>query len=114
MTLVSVCIATYNHQDYIEKCILSVLEQETNFQFEIIVGDDASTDKTQKLIKEVLSSTNIERQLIFREINLGCPYNGLETFLRAKSKYIAILDGDDYWTDPINFKTSRLPRITQR
>jgi glycosyltransferase involved in cell wall biosynthesis len=100
VTLVSVCIATYNHQDYIKRCILSVLEQETNFKFEIIVADDASTDETQKLVKEVLSSSNIDQQLILRKINLGCPYNGLETFFKAKSKYIAVLDGDDYWTDP--------------
>ncbi len=100
MTLVSVCIASYNHQNYIEKSLHSVLNQKTDFKFEIIVGDDASTDETQKLVKEVFSSTNIERQLILREINLGCPYNGLETFFKAKSKYIAVLDGDDYWTDP--------------
>ena len=100
MTLVSVCVASYNHQNYIETCLHSVLNQKTNFKFQIIIADDASTDNTQKLIKRVFSNTCIDHQLILRENNLGCPYNGLETFQKAKSKYIAILDGDDYWTDP--------------
>ena len=97
--LVSVCIASFNQEEFISDCLTSVLTQKTNFEFEIIIGDDASTDNTQHIIRRTCKNKKICK-LVLREKNLGCPFNGLDIWGKSNSKYIAIIDGDDYWTDP--------------
>lgn len=104
MFLVSVCIASFNQEDFITECLTSVLTQKTNFEYEIIIGDDASTDKTQNIIRKVCEGKK-NCKLILREKNLGCPYNGLDVMQRANAKYIALIDGDDYWTDANKLQT---------
>ena len=99
-TLVTVCIATYNHGEYISKCLKSVLNQKTSFKYKILLGDDSSTDNTQEIIHNFAVQYPGKITAIFRKENLGCPYNGLDLWQKVKSKYIAILDGDDFWTDP--------------
>ena len=99
MTLVSVCIASFNQEEFISDCLVSVLTQKTNFEFEIIIGDDASTDKSQHIIRRTCKNKK-NCKFVLREKNLGCPFNGLDILAKANSKYIAIIDGDDYWTDP--------------
>jgi glycosyltransferase involved in cell wall biosynthesis len=102
--LVSVNIATYNHKLYISQCIDGVLMQKTNFPFEIIVHDDASTDFTQIILKEYESRhpnlfNNIyqtENQHSKKDVSIWADF----MFPKAKGKYIALCDGDDYWTDP--------------
>ena len=100
---VSICCATYNHVDYIAKALDSFLMQETNFLFEIIVHDDASTDGTtnivklyQKLypeiIKPIIQIENKYSQGIGIHLNYIWP--------NAKGKFIAQCEGDDYWIDP--------------
>jgi len=102
--LVSICIATFNQEDFIENCLNSVLSQKTNFQIEIIVGDDASTDKTQEIIQEFVKKNSGLFKPILRKRNLGCPFNGMDLYHKSRGKYIALLDGDDYWTDPHKLK----------
>lgn len=90
---VSVIIVSYNQEKYIEKAIQSVLMQKTNFQFEILLGDDCSTDSTPELVKKYES----QLKAYFRKENVGGTQNHYDLLLKAKGKYITILEGDDYW-----------------
>ncbi len=95
--LVSVLVITYNHENYIEKCLGSILDQEGDFQLEILVGNDKSPDNT----KMVLEAYEKDKKIIIlnREKNMGATKNLYDLIKRAKGKYIAILEGDDFWTD---------------
>ena len=101
MIKVSVCIVTYNQANFIGRAIESALNQKTNFEFEILVGDDCSTDGTQDIIKQYAQQYPNRVIPVLQSKNLG--QNGLfntnETYARARGKYIAAFDGDDYWTD---------------
>jgi glycosyltransferase involved in cell wall biosynthesis len=106
--LVSVTIITYNHEKYIESAIQGALAQKTNFPIEIIIYDDASTDNSQEIIKEYsLKYPNIIVPLL-QESNLWLKkgINGTTTIVwpQAKGKYIALCEGDDYWTDPLKLQ----------
>jgi glycosyltransferase involved in cell wall biosynthesis len=99
--LVSVWMVTYNHEKFIRQAIESVLMQVTDFQIEIIIGEDCSTDGTRKIIEELeLQYPDIIKP-IYHEKNVGAQRNAYEFCLpELKGKYIACLEGDDYWTDP--------------
>lgn len=99
--LVSICCITYNHELYIKKCIEGFLMQETDFAFEIIIHDDASTDNTATIIKEYQAKHPHLFNCIFQNENQFEKQNSLFkiVFPMAKGKYIAMCDGDDYWTD---------------
>jgi glycosyltransferase involved in cell wall biosynthesis len=97
--LVSVIMLSYNHERYIREALDSVLCQKTNFPFEIIIGDDASTDKTPEIIAEYAAlHTNIIP--ILRKENIGATKNLTDLFKRCKSKYYAYLESDDSWCNP--------------
>lgn len=93
--LVSVCIPAYNHEKTIKQSINSVLEQDVNFKYEIIIGDDCSTDNTAKILKENYKTPEI--RLILRKKNLGGTKNFADIIQKAKGKYLILLEGDDYW-----------------
>ncbi|EIU7613852.1 glycosyltransferase [Vibrio vulnificus] len=93
---VSVCIITYNHERYIERCLLSILNQEVNFEFEIIVGEDCSTDSTREIISRMLSEYPDVIKPMFKEKNLGGYKNYISVHEEARGKYICHIDGDDY------------------
>jgi len=106
--LLSVCIFAYNHGQFIREAIESVLCQITNFDFEILIGEDGSTDGTQEIVAEYFKKYPEKINVFFQDqtkkiyIN-GNPtgrYNFISTLTACKGKYIALLDGDDYWTDP--------------
>lgn len=93
---VSVCVVTYNQEKYIAQCLQSLVDQETNFKFEIIVGEDCSTDSTREIIEEfVVKYPSIVRPL-FRDMNLGGGENYTQTHAAAMGQYIVHMDGDDY------------------
>lgn len=97
----SVVFITYNHEPYLRESLEGVFMQETDFDFEVVVGEDCSTDGTRDIIREFDKKYPGRMQLIFREKNLGCPTrNVYETAMAAKGEYLAFLEGDDYWTDP--------------
>ncbi len=101
---VSVCMITYNQQRYIAQAINSVLEQQTTFPIEIIVGEDCSTDDT-RLIVEQLAAANPEAiQLRLAEQNQGGKLNFVGTLGQARGEYVVILEGDDYFTDPLKLQ----------
>lgn len=96
---ISVIIITYNHEKYIHQAIESVLKQKVNFDYEIIIGDDASTDNTQEIIKGFQERFPDIFKAILRKENLGTTRNVYDLKLMAKGEYIAFLEGDDFWVD---------------
>lgn len=101
MPILSVCIVAYMHERYIANAIESVLNQETQYEYEIIIGDDASTDKTETIILEYAKKYPNRFKLLFLKDNAyGTPDNLSAQLKRmAQGKYILTLEGDDYWTD---------------
>jgi glycosyltransferase involved in cell wall biosynthesis len=98
--LVSVCMITYNHEKFISEAIEGVLMQKTNFLIELIIGEDCSTDNTCKICLEYKEKYPDIIQLQLPETNRGMMRNFIETMQAAQGKYIALCEGDDYWTDP--------------
>lgn len=92
----SVCVITYNHEKYIRECLQSIIDQQTNFDFEIIIGDDCSTDATREIVQEFLDRYPHKIRVLFQEVNTGGSRNNLEVHAAAKGEYVAHLDGDDY------------------
>ena len=100
---VSIKCVVYNHEPYLKQCLDGFVMQKTNFRFEAIVHDDASTDKSADIIREyaelypdiiipVLEEENLyskDKVLLRRKMNNLC-----------KGKYVALCEGDDFWTDP--------------
>lgn len=94
---VSVCIITYNQKEYIGKCLQSVLDQRTDFEFEIIVGDDCSTDGTRDIVREFEAAYPGIIKPIYQDRNIGGgTYNFLAVHRAATGDYVAHVDGDDY------------------
>ncbi|WP_028523867.1 glycosyltransferase family 2 protein [Runella limosa] len=101
MIKVSVTILTYNQKEFIGKAIESALSQKTNFDVEILVGDDCSTDGAQETILAYQEKYPDKVKAVLHSKNLGQNglFNTIETLKLAKGTYIAPMDGDDYWTD---------------
>lgn len=91
---VSVSIITYNAESYIQSVLDSVLSQEVDFEYEVIIGDDASSDNTKKIL-ECYQEKYSNVFVIFRNANVGAAQNYLETLALCRGDYIAHLDGDD-------------------
>jgi glycosyltransferase involved in cell wall biosynthesis len=91
---------TYNHENYIREAIEGVLQQKCKFTIELVIGEDHSTDNTASIIKDYEIQYPDLIKARFNEINLGLIPNFLKTIEECSGKYIAICEGDDYWTDP--------------
>ncbi|GAB2531000.1 glycosyltransferase family 2 protein [Rufibacter soli] len=105
--LVSVSIITYNQEKFIRQAIEGVVNQKVDFNYELVIGDDCSTDGTKGIILEYCNKyPNIIKPIFHPERNKGIPgkLNFLSTLAAAKGKYVALLDGDDYWIDPFKLK----------
>lgn len=97
---VSVLFITYNHEEYLRQSLDGILMQKTNFEYEIVVGEDCSTDNTREILKEYAAKYPEKFVLLFREKNFGRPtMNVYDTGMHCQGEYIAFLEGDDYWTD---------------
>ena len=100
--IVSICCQTFNHVHYIEKCLDGFLMQKVNFRFEILLRDDASTDGTAEICQTYANKyPDIIRLQAYEENQFSkgvIPFQ--DNVKRAEGKYIAICEGDDYWTDP--------------
>ena len=95
---VSVIIPCYKFEEYIEQSILSAVSQKTNFEFEILVRDDFSDDRSQLNIERV-ANFNSNVKFFKSDENWGGQKNVKFLIEQSKGEYIAYLDGDDYWTD---------------
>ena len=101
--VVSICCLTYNHEPYIRQCLDGFVMQKTNFPIEILIHDDASTDRTQDIIREYEAKyPNIIKPIYQKEnqYSKGIPIGITFNMSRAQGKYVAMCEGDDYWTDP--------------
>jgi len=102
--LVSISCITYNHEPFIKECLDGFLMQKTSFEFEILINDDASTDKTIEVIRQyqhlypaiIKPIFQTENQYSRGQRGMNIKFN----FPRARGNYIALCEGDDYWTDP--------------
>lgn len=102
-TLVSICCQAYNHTPFVRQCLDGFLMQKVNFEYEILIHDDASTDGTADIIQEyeakypkIIKAIYQKENQYSQDISIPLIYQ----FPRAKGKYIAMCEGDDYWTDP--------------
>lgn len=93
----SVCVMTYNQEEYIQQCLQSIVDQITDFTFEVIVGDDCSTDGTAAIIQKFANEYPLIVIPVFQKINTGGPGNYFAIQRVAKGEFVAHLDGDDYW-----------------
>lgn len=96
---ISVIVITYNHEPYIKQALDSILMQELPFSWELLIGDDASTDRTAMILKEYEKRYPDKIKLYLRKENIGASKNLYELLSHAMGDYIALLEGDDYWTD---------------
>ena len=100
--LVSICCITYNHAAYIRDCLEGFVMQQTNFPFEVLIHDDASTDGTADIIREYEAKfPDIIKPIYQTENQYSKGVNvGMQTLFRAQGKYTAFCEGDDFWCDP--------------
>lgn len=97
--LISICIITYNHEDYILDCLTGVFVQDYP-NLEVIISNDSSQDKTDKIIREFISTKSrpgIRFEYFNNVVNLGVSRNFLEAIKKCEGEYIAICEGDDFW-----------------
>jgi glycosyltransferase involved in cell wall biosynthesis len=105
--LVSIICTTYNHGSFIRQCLDGFMMQKTNFTFEVLIHDDASTDNTADIIREyedkypdIIKPIYQTENQYQKGVKIGITY----LYPRAKGKYIAECEGDDYWTDPLKLQ----------
>jgi glycosyltransferase involved in cell wall biosynthesis len=98
--LVSVYMLTYNHEKYIAQAIEGVMMQQTDFSVELVIGEDCSKDRTRRICREYKAKYPDRIKLLLPERNIGIDRNGTDTMNACTGKYVAICEGDDYWTDP--------------
>ena len=100
--LVSVCCITYNHESYIRDAVEGFLMQETDFPFEVIIHDDASTDNTAQIVREYAERYPQIIKPIYQtenQVSKGVRISSTFVWPKARGEYIALCEGDDYWTD---------------
>ena len=104
--LVSVIMITYGHEKYIEEAIRGVFLQKTNFPLELIISNDKSPDSTDEIVKNIIkyAPENISVNYIHHPENIGMHHNFTSALRTAQGKYIAVCEGDDYWTDENKLK----------
>lgn len=110
--LVSISVVTYQHKNYIKQCLDGILMQQTNFHFEIILGEDESKDGTREICKEYVEKNpdkiklflRSRKDVIYINGNATGRFNFMENLKACQGKYIALCEGDDYWTDPLKLQ----------
>jgi glycosyltransferase involved in cell wall biosynthesis len=96
----SVVMIAYDMAPYIRQALDSILMQRVDFDYEVVIGEDGSTDGTREIVREYAARHPDRIRPIMREANLGMNRNFMETLLAARGRYVALLDADDYWTSP--------------
>ncbi len=96
----SVLVITYNHERFIRQALDSVLAQQTEFEFEILISEDCSTDATRQIVQEYAKAHPAKIRLLLSEQNICSPFVVERGIKAARGEFIALLEGDDYWTSP--------------
>lgn len=102
--LVSVAMITYNHEKWLSEAIESVVTQQCSFPFELIIGEDCSTDSTRSICLEYQKKYPHIIRVLFSESNVSVRLNVARTNLRVRGEYVAFLEGDDYWIDALKLQ----------
>lgn len=100
----SVLMITCNHEKFIAQALDSILMQKVDFDYEIVIGEDLSLDRTRGIALEYKKRHPEKIRLLLHAKNLGVARNFIETFMSCRGKYLAILEGDDYWTYPLKLQ----------
>lgn len=96
----SVLVITYNHERYIAQALESILSQKTGFDYEIVIGEDCSTDRTRTILLDYQRKYPERIKLLLAEENSGATRNFIRTYEACRGEYVALLEGDDLWTSP--------------
>lgn len=107
--IVSVCMITYNHESYIRQAIEGVMMQKTDFEFELVIGEDASTDKTREICFEYQKKYPDKIRVLWwhenlRKVKHPAGGNSRRTQAHSRGEFIALCEGDDYWIDPLKLQ----------
>lgn len=97
---VSIIMLVYNHERFLSQALDSVLMQKVNFDYELIVGEDCSLDKSREILKSYEEKFGKSLVPLYREKNLGMNRNMEDCLKHCRGKYVAFLEGDDFWLDP--------------
>jgi glycosyltransferase involved in cell wall biosynthesis len=108
--LVSVLMITYNHENFIEEAIQHIVEQKCDFNFELVIGEDHSTDETRKICFEYQKRYPQNIRVLYSDSNVGIRSNFYRCAARLRGKYVAFCEGDDYWSlsNKLQMQTSYL------
>jgi glycosyltransferase involved in cell wall biosynthesis len=101
---VSVAMITYNHEKYIEQSVKSVMMQQADFPFELVLSDDCSTDRTREIVVGLQKQYPSQIRLLLPDRNLGARNNWLQNLNACDGEFIALLEGDDFWISPDKLK----------
>ena len=103
---ISICTITYGHENYISQCIEGVLMQEGDFELEFIISSDHSPDNTAIIVEDFMKNHPKGKFIKFinHQENMGIMPNFHSTLKQATGDYVALCDGDDYWTDPLKLQ----------
>lgn len=102
--MVSVFVMVYNHEKYLHECLDGILMQQCNFPFNIVVGEDCSPDRSREILLEYNEKYPGKFKLLLHDKNIGAFANQKAVLLACTGKYIAMCEGDDYWTDPLKLQ----------
>ena len=104
--VVSICMVTYGHEEFISEAINSILMQQCDFDFELVIGNDASPDHSDAVIRKMINSHPRGHLIKYHkhEQNIGMMNNFSFILGQCRGQYIALCDGDDYWTDPMKLQ----------
>lgn len=102
--LLSVCLITYNHEKYLDESLASIFKQDVPFDLEVVIGEDLSSDRTREIVRDWVERYPHIIRPIFRNSNLGLKKNFIDTLSQCRGDYVAVLSGDDYWTDPLKLQ----------
>ena len=95
----SIIMLVYNHERFIAQALESVLMQKTDFEYELIIGEDCSSDGSREIIRSYEKRFEGKMKPLYRDTNMGMAGNLMDCLMRCTGQYIAVLEGDDFWTD---------------
>ena len=101
---VSIFCMVYNHEHFLIDCLDGFLMQKCDFDFDIVVGEDCSTDKSREILLDYAKRFPGKFKLILHDENVGATENQRIVLENCTGKYIALCEGDDYWTDPLKLQ----------
>jgi len=104
---IAIWMVTYNHEDYIQQAIESIMMQQTNFHYKLFIGEDYSSDNTRKICDALKKKYPKKIELLVLNQNIGPNKNASQIYnacFDSEAKYIAMCEGDDYWTDPLKLQ----------